>query len=55
MYFVKKGNLWATPRGAPGQPKAKSRKIADTGIVMDQARYLYYLDAQGDIARKRRG
>lgn len=55
MYFVKKGDVWATPRGVPGQPKAKSMKIADAGIVMDHARYLYYLDAQGDVARKRRG
>jgi hypothetical protein len=55
MYYVKSdGNVWATPRKKPGQPKGKPKKIADTGLDLDYTRYLYFIDSDGDVARKER-
>jgi hypothetical protein len=54
MYYIKKGDVWATPRKKPGQPKGKASKVADAGIEMDYSTYLYYLDGDGDVARKER-
>src|SRR5262249_34273692 len=54
MYYIKSGDVWATPRKKPGQPKGKAAKIAAAGIEMDYSKYLYYLDGDGDVARKER-
>src|SRR6188472_1954716 len=54
MYYIKSGDVWATPRKKPGQPKGKAAKVAAAGIDMDYSKYLYYLDGDGDIARKER-
>ncbi len=54
MYYIKGGDVWATPRKKPGQPKGKATKVAQAGIEMDYSKYLYYLDGDGDIARKER-
>ncbi len=54
MYYIKKGDVWATPRKKPNQPKGKASKVADAGIEMDYSTYLYYLDGDGDVARKER-
>jgi hypothetical protein len=54
MYYIKKGDVWATPRKKPGQPKGKAQKVASAGIEMDYSKYLYYLDGDGDVARKER-
>jgi hypothetical protein len=54
MYYIKKGDVWATPRKKPGQPKGKAAKVADASIEMDYSKYLYYLDGDGDVARKER-
>jgi hypothetical protein len=54
MYYIKKGDVWATPRKKPGQPKGKASKVADAGVEMDYSKYLYYLDGDGDVARKER-
>ena len=54
MYYIKAGDVWATPRKKPGQPKGKAQKIAAAGIEMDYSKYLYYLDGDGDVARKER-
>ena len=54
MYYIKTGDVWATPRKKPGQPKGKAQKIASVGFDMDYSKYLYYLDGDGDIARKER-
>jgi hypothetical protein len=54
MYYVKKGDVWATPRKRPGQPKGKASKIADANIELDYGKYLYYIDGDGDVARKER-
>jgi len=54
MYYIKSGDVWATPRKKPGQPKGKAQKVASAGIEMDYSKYLYYLDGDGDVARKER-
>jgi len=54
MYYIKNGDVWASPRKQPGRPKGKARKIADAGVAMDYSKYLYYLDGDGDVARKAR-
>ena len=54
MYYIKGGDVWATPRKKPGQPKGKAAKVAAAGIDMDYSKYLYYLDGDGDVARKER-
>ena len=54
MYYIKTGDVWATPRKKPGQPKGKAQKIAAAGVDMDYSKYLYYLDSDGDVARKER-
>jgi hypothetical protein len=54
MYYIKNGDVWATPRKKPGQPKGKAQQVAKAGIEMDYSKYLYYLDGDGDVARKER-
>lgn len=55
MYYIKSdGAVWATPRKRPGQPKGKPRKVADTGLDLDYSQYIYFLDGDGDVARKGR-
>ena len=54
MYYIKGGDVWATPRKKPGQPKGKAAKVAAAGVEMDYSKYLYYLDGDGDVARKER-
>jgi hypothetical protein len=54
MYYIKSGDVWATPRKKPGQAKGKAAKVAAAGIEMDYSKYLYYLDGDGDVARKER-
>jgi hypothetical protein len=54
MYYIKNGDVWATPRKKPGQAKGKPRKIEDAGVEMDYTKYIYFLDGDGDISRKAR-
>ena len=54
MYYIKGGDVWATPRKKPNQPKGKAAKVANAGVEMDYSKYLYYLDGDGDVARKER-
>lgn len=54
MYYIKNGDVWAVPRKQKGQPKGKPQKVAATGLDMDYSRYLYFLDGDGDVARKER-
>ncbi len=54
MYYIKNGDVWATPRKQKGQPKGKPQKVASTDLEMDYSRYIYYLDGDGDVARKAR-
>lgn len=54
MYYIKNGDVWATPRKQKGRPKGKAQKIAPTGLELDYSKYIYFLDADGDVARKAR-
>ena len=54
MYYIKTGDVWAVPRKKPGEAKGKASKVVSAGIQMDYSKYLYYLDGDGDIARKER-
>ena len=54
MYYIKNGDVWATPRKKPNQPKGKAAKVAAAGVEMDYSKYLYFLDSDGDVARKER-
>ena len=54
MYYIKNGDVWATPRKQKGQPKGKAKKIAAAGLELDYSRFIYYLDGDGDVARKAR-
>lgn len=54
MYYIKNGDVWATPRKQKGQPKGKPQKVASTGLEMDYSRFIYFLDGDGDVARKER-
>lgn len=55
MYYVKDGDVWATPlRRNDGSPKGRPKKIASTGLALDYSRYLYFLDSDGDVSRKER-
>ena len=54
MYYIKNGDVWATPRKQKGRPKGRAQKVASTGLELDYSRYIYYLDGDGDVARKER-
>lgn len=54
MYYIKNGDVWATPRKQKGQPKGKAQKVAPVGLELDYSKYIYYLDGDGDVARKAR-
>jgi hypothetical protein len=54
MYFIKNGDVWAVPRKQKGKPKGKPEKVAAAGLELDYSRYLYFLDGDGDVARKAR-
>jgi len=54
MYYIKNGDVWATPRKKPGQPKGKAATVAAAGVEMDYSKFLYSLDGDGDVARKER-
>ena len=54
MYYIKGGDVWATPRKQPGKPKGKPQKVAAAGLELDYSKYLYFLDGDGDVARKAR-
>ena len=54
MYYIKNGDVWATPRKQAGKPKGKAQKVASAGLEMDYSKYIYFLDGDGDVARKER-
>lgn len=54
MYYVKDGDVWATQLRRAGEPKGRPQKVASTGLEMDYSQYIYFLDRDGDVARKER-
>ena len=57
MYYIKSGDVWATPRKKPNQPKGKAQKIAATGVDLDYANFMYYVstDKNGELTVERTG
>lgn len=53
IYYVKGGDIWAAP-SRHGGSKRPAQRIHEVGLEMDHVTYLYYVDGDGDIARKRR-
>jgi hypothetical protein len=56
MYYIKKGDVWRSPRkkAGGGSAKGKAEKVAAAGVALDYGKYIYYLDGDGDIAREAR-
>ena len=54
MYFIKQGDVWGVRRKKPGERVERPSLIARAGVEIDYARYVYYLDQDGDIVRKER-
>ncbi|MCA9678429.1 MAG: hypothetical protein H6709_04210 [Kofleriaceae bacterium] len=55
MYYIKKGDVWRSPRKQAGSTgKGKAEKVSNAGVTLDYAKYIYYLDSDGDIAREAR-
>jgi hypothetical protein len=54
IYYVKNGDVYASPRKKPGRPKGKARLIAQTRINTDYGRFIYFVDSDGDVASKAR-
>lgn len=53
LYFIKQGDVWRVRRKAFGVPTGKPELIASPGIEMNP-QYVYFLDADGDIAAAKR-
>ena len=54
MYYIKGGDVWAVPRKQKGQPKGRAARVASIGLEMDNSRYIYFLDKDGDVSRTER-
>lgn len=54
IYFIKERSIWAVPRADAKQAKAKAKKVASFDLHLDHDRFLYFIDADGDLARKER-
>ncbi len=56
MYYIKKGDVWRSPRKKAGSSaaKGKAEKVAAAGVSLDYGKFIYYLDSDGDIARESR-
>src|SRR5690606_21632163 len=54
VYYLKGGDVWATPRKRPRHPKRRAPKVPAAGIDMAYSKYLHHPDGDGDVARKER-
>jgi hypothetical protein len=54
MYYIKGGDVWASPRKKPGKAKGKARRVLELGLTLDYSRFLYYLDDKLNVMRSRR-
>lgn len=53
LYYIKQGAIWASPRKQPGvAAKGKAEKVVSFDAALDYKKYLYFVDAQGDVAAK---
>jgi hypothetical protein len=52
-YYIHAGDIWAMPRAGSGHPGSE-HKVMAVGLDPDHRRYFYYVDADGDVARRLR-
>lgn len=54
LYFVKENSIWAATRAEANQPKPRARRIASLDLSLDHDHFVYYIDGDGDLARRER-
>ncbi len=43
IYYIKGGNVWASPLKKPGQPKGKAEEVWKGPVQTDYSKYMYYV------------
>lgn len=45
LYYIKGGDIWASPMKKPGgkSAKGKAQKVVATGVALDYTKYLYFV------------
>jgi len=54
LYWVGADGVYGKRRKMPGMPDGKKLKVAPHEVELDYSKYLYFVDKDGDIARKER-
>src|SRR4051812_5873410 len=54
LYWVGADGVYGKRRKMPGMPDGKKLKVAPHDITLDYSKYLYFVDKDGDVARKER-
>ncbi len=54
FYYLRDGDVYALQRTVPELPPPEPKKVAELGLELDDARYLYFVDSEGDVARVER-
>jgi hypothetical protein len=49
LFYVKNGAIWSSPRAGI---KGQAEKVVSFDAVLDHRKFLYYIDADGDVAAK---
>ena len=54
LYWVGADGVYGKRRKMPGVADGKKQKVADHDLKLDYSKYLYFVDKDGDVARKER-
>ena len=54
LYWVGADGVYGKRRKMPGVADGKKQKVADHDVKLDYSKYLYFVDKDGDVARKER-
>jgi hypothetical protein len=54
LYWVGADGVYGKRRKMPGVADGKKTKVADHDVKLDYSKYLYFVDKDGDVARKER-
>ena len=54
LYWVGADGVYGKRRKMPGMPDGKKQKVVPHDLTLDYSKYLYYVDGDGDVARKER-
>jgi hypothetical protein len=54
LYWVGSDGVYGKRRKMPGVADGKKQKVADHDLKLDYSKYLYFVDKDGDVARKER-